>query len=1138
MSVKPAAAADTTLSSDDPVTTSAVSGLTPGDTLTLDSGSGIDLDVAGGAGVTVDTSNSVIFQGSVASEALDNVTGVVIDGNITGDITMAGSISLLDDSDYALDDLDDDGDLDADTDGNDIADETEGTIHTGFAIGAGRTGIWIVDGATLTGDLSTGIDVPDVATGDDFGTIAVEGDNSFGIRVDGVLNGDLNAIGTMTIVGDNSAGVRIGDGDADTGVTGDVVVGAMSVVGENSVGVDVNADIGGALTIRGAISTTGYHNPARPSDVSDLDDEDGIDYYELDADDRLQSGSAVHISADIGGGVLIRGAGYEDDMDDDHDGIREDDDIDENDDNLTGTLTTFGSAPAIAVDNGAVLGLLDFDFASNPVGLGLGDDFGFYNRGLISAYGIFNDLTATAISITGGAQVSGGLLNDGTVSATAYNANAYGLYVDNATADQIVNRSSISATVVSDSVVPSGYTSDDVLADDTSYAIYLGASANVSSITNTHVLRAYGVDTDANTTNEANATTIYVGTDTVTTINNSGVIIASVYGVDKDATDDVSPVFGGEAIAIDARANSTGITLNQTPNVINEDDGDDVDFVADQDQATPDVLDAVQDVGIHGNIYFGSGADTINLFAGVIEGDVEFGVGADVFNIDDGAAFGGRLHDLDGNLVVDVQDGSLFLTNDTPDGTVNITSANFGGDAVLGVQLSSITAESVFLNASGAITFAPGAQIALGVPAGLPQFGTVEFLSAAGGLDAASVVGPVTAEGSSFLYNLSIDYVTGDANSLQAEYIIKTPGELGLTANQTAAFDPILVALRLDEDASAAFAALSTEEDFFDAYEDLLPSYSSAAVEVATTAIHQGQSASTNRLSATRLQGLDEVSVWAQEIGYGLTRTPPTSNGQKYDGSGFGVALGIDGPLDNGAIFGLSAALIASEVTEDGRPEAGEIATWFLQANAYLGTAVGPFDVDLVGGFGGGKLQSRRFIEIGDDFSALAEADWWAVEGHGTLRISAPLSLADWFIVTPQGALTYVALQESSYTETGGGVAFDYDVDEAFSQRLWADAGVELSAHFSTRGQGRVSPRLFLGYRANVIDDAADRTVRFASGGSDFTLVDDEIGDGGPLVGLGIDATNGYSTLSLSYEGEFTDQIDRHSVNAGVRFRF
>jgi outer membrane autotransporter protein len=102
---------------------------------------------------------------------------------------------------------------------------------------------------------------------------------------------------------------------------------------------------------------------------------------------------------------------------------------------------------------------------------------------------------------------------------------------------------------------------------------------------------------------------------------------------------------------------------------------------------------------------------------------------------------------------------------------------------------------------------------------------------------------------------------------------------------------------------------------------------------------------------------------------------------------------------------------------------------------------------------------------------------------------------------------------------------------------LWGDLGVEFSARLVHSGQTVVAPRLSLGYRANLITDGGDRTFRFA-GGSDFTLTDDDYGSGGPIVGVGLDATNGYSTLSIGYEGEFTDQIDRHSLNVALRYRF
>ncbi len=233
----------------------------------------------------------------------------------------------------------------------------------------------------------------------------------------------------------------------------------------------------------------------------------------------------------------------------------------------------------------------------------------------------------------------------------------------------------------------------------------------------------------------------------------------------------------------------------------------------------------------------------------------------------------------------------------------------------------------------------------------------------------------------------------------------------------------------------------------------------------------------------------------------------------------------------------MSASFITSEVEEPGRPE-GEISASFGQANAYYGTALGPFDLDLVGGVGAGRLSSRRFVEIGDSFNALSEADWWAFEGHGAARVSLPFRLSDWMIVSPQAAVTYVALSEQGYTEEGGGDAIDYEVGDAFSQRLWGDVGLEFAGQLRMRGRTIISPRLYVGYRANLIEEEAERDFRFASGGAEFTLVDEPYGDGGALVGLGVDATNGYSTFTLGYEGEFGDQIERHSLNASIRFRF
>ncbi|HRP10349.1 MAG TPA: autotransporter domain-containing protein [Terricaulis sp.] len=957
--------------------------------------------------------------------------------------------------------------------------DNDGNLDGQMAQGTNRHGIWLQPGADFTGDIANG------------GTIRIEGNDSAGIRLDARLVGDLTsgAGSVIAVTGDNTVGVAI-NGGAAAGVDGDVrIAAAITARGENTVGVLVDAPITGALNFSGSWVVTGYNDLVRPTTQAGLD--------ALDPDDQLQSGAAMHVRSSVGGGITIEGIGVEDDEDDDGDGITTGD----TDDNFGASIRVFGEGPALLVESTAGAPLV---IGATPSG------FGINVRGLLEVQGVYSGVDATAIRLEGlagaGVSVAGGMQLDNIVRATSYEADSYAVYVGS-----FVDLPHLRIR----GTVESGATSDEAI--HTAYGVYLTSDANVPQLTNTGSL----VSTLYGELGTANAITDL--SNTLATINNSGEIVARLIPTDEDVTDDVFPVATGPTVAIDLSASTINVTLNQTPDVPFTDD-DTVDNDASVRPATR----------IVGDVLFGSGADTINLLAGSILGNVAFGAGADVFNIDDGATYVGQLTDSDGQLTLNVQDGTMVLTG----GNTNITSATFGADSELRVLLSNVLADSTTIIATGDVTFEAGAVVRPLVPNGLPVSGSHTFLTAGGVLNGASnVTGIVTGAGAPYIYNLEVAVNAVDPNALDAIYTLKTAGEMGMTANQGAALGGIIDALRTSTSASVALASLADADSFFDAYEDLMPSFSSAAAELAATAIQQQQSAASNRLASTRLQGLNEVSVWGQEIGYMVTREPPTANGQAYDGHGFGFALGIDGPLDNGALFGLALSFVTSEVEEDGRPD-GEIAATFGQINAYLGTAVGAIDLDIVGGVGGGKLSSRRFIEIGSAFSEIAEGEWWAYEGHLAVRGSMPLKLNDWLTLTPQAALTYVAMQEEGYEEEGGSVT-NFEVGEAFSQRLWGDVGFELSSAVRLRGNGVVAPRLFVGYRANLIDEAAERDFTPLAGGAPaFTLQDEPYGDGAPIVGLGIDASNGYSTFSLSYEGEFGDQIERHSVNAAVRFRF
>lgn len=1034
------ALADTTIGS---ATTTPLATSSAGN-ITINGGGSITV-TAGQAATTADGSllNITNNGGSLLSNNADNTTGILLVNGGSGTITTGGAISLVED--YTPTDTDSDGDLDGP-----------------FALGTNRVGIRMTSGA-FSGDVAN-------TSG-----INIEGNNSAGIAINGLLTGNLSSTGSITVVGDNATAIAI-TGGVGNGVVGNITTGGViSTRGVDATGILLDAPVTGNVSLNGSWVVTGFRYIARPADTS-----------HLDADDLLIGGSAVDVRYGISGGLTIAGPGVQ---------------IDTGEDTTTASVQVFGSAPAVSISAGTTDTVLGVD----------SHGFGLDIRGGIGALGVYDNISATGVRIEGSGTnsvtinggVNGAAAFDSTLLVVAVEADATGLFVG-ANAN------------VSSSILQRGNFTVNTLSDTspghTAYGFYIDAGANVPSINNS------GTITVQDFGQYGNATAIFDASGTLTTITNSGSLSAVLNATDPDTSDSIpAPTPTGTANAIDLHLSSANITLTQNPtSAFNDDD------TTDQDATTH------PEVRIVGNILFGSGNDTFDLNAGTVTGDVSFGAGTDAFNIASGATYTGALTDSDGLLTIN-SSGAMTLTG----GTSNITSATFNNGSVLSLQLADIPANSAIINATGTVTFGAGSTLHVLAPAGLPESAPDQVILTAGTLsiDPGAHVTDGSTIDASYLYNFDVNQV---GNTLTASYALKTPAELGFSANQGAAFAPIIAALRNDETAAAAVSALTDATSFNTAYAELMPSYSSASAELATTAIAQQQSATSNRLASTRLNNLNEVSAWAQEIGYVIDRTPPDTNGEDFRGNGFGFALGIDGPLNNGALFGISASFIASDAEQPIRPD-GKVSSSLGQLNAYLGSAWGPIDLDLVAGAGLGRMRERRFMEIGS-FKSIAEANWWAYEGHGMIRASAPMTTGGWLTITPQVALTYVGLSEQGYDEEDAG-ALNISADSAFTQRLWGDVGVEFSARLFRSGQTVVAPRLSLGYRANLITDGGERTFRYA-GGDAFTLTDDDYGSGGPIVGVGVDATNGYSTLSLGYEGEFTDQINRHSLNIALRYRF
>lgn len=371
-----------------PVRTSTVAGGQP-DHITIETAGSIAPTVAGAA-VTIDSSNALINNGSIAFTGVNGATGVQINPGFAVALTNNGAITLVED--FTATDSDSDGDLDGP-----------------FAQGSGRYGIRALGGAATFGNIVNA------------GAIQIEGNDSAGISIETRLNGSVTHSGSVTVVGDRGVGVRVDEASGDVQVRGSV-----GVQGEGSVGVQVGR-IDGQLLLQNAVTATGYRSTDRLADASRA---------KLDADDLKQGGSAVRITGSIARGVLLDRPPADNsttDTDEDDDGVA---DASES----VGTVSAFGAAPAIDVGG------------TTPITLGAvgtGDyGFGFVNRGSITASGVNDGIAGNALRFGAGVTVEGGLRNWGgsTIVARAFGAQSTSILINSgASVPYLLNGGTIGA---------------------------------------------------------------------------------------------------------------------------------------------------------------------------------------------------------------------------------------------------------------------------------------------------------------------------------------------------------------------------------------------------------------------------------------------------------------------------------------------------------------------------------------------------------------------------------------------------------------------------------------------------------------------------------------------------------------------
>lgn len=1062
-----AALAETTVTTarTTPIATSTAAGATAADDVRITADGSIK-PTAAGAIVTLDSNNKVVNAGTLQTTGVNDSVGVLVIGGKTGGLTNSATIKL--DEDYTPTDSDSDGDVDGP-----------------FAQGSNRYGIRLTNAGTFTGDILN----------DATGTITIEGNNSAGILLEGPVVGNVTHQGAISVIGDNIYGVRIA-----APVTGKVTLGGSTTVqGANAVAQAIDANVNGALVLQGSASATGYRYTARPATTDAVS--------KLDADDLLQGGPAVRIAGDVTGGVLLQGSNYTTKVGTDGNTVTT---TTTSSNTGTSSISAFGAAPAMQIGS-----------ATQNVTLGAvgaGDlAYGLVAKGSIAAAGVYDGVTATGVSIGAGGgkttTLTGGLRNDGTVTATTFDANATGLALNaGANVGEILNRGSISAT--STSFTGSGVTAS-------AKAVVLGAGSTTTAINNSGALVA------TRTGEAGDAVVILDQAGALRSVTNTGslraVLSAPTFKADGTSATGTTT---GQTIALDLRANNSGVTFTQKgPN----DYASTSTFPSTDTVTSADTTSTTLAPVTIGDVLFGGGADTLNLWSGTLVGAMSFGAGQDRLSIDGGGVALGKLTDSDGKLDIAVANGSLGIVNTD---TLNITSLNVGAKGKILFSADTATGLNTKLIVSGATNIATGAELGIRLSNLVKQPTTFTVIQGAN-VNVGSI-------GSGLLAQAPFMYVAtsrADTNNVYIDVRQKTAAEIGLNRSETSAYDAVYQALGKDSALAGAFLNQTTRDAYRDLYDQMLPDQGEGLFSALQSVNQQISQATMFRPDPGDRYGPD--SVWVQEI-TSLTRRE-TGDTLGSDTQAFGFVAGYEAMGDAGGALGLTLAYTSVE-EHDTVAKVGEQTTAsFIQTGAYWRRSVGGWRFNTGGGVGYGFFTGdRRFIAPDDNADGVADlilknnADWKGLTANAFAGVAYEQKFGRFF-ARPEGRLDYVWLREGKRTESGGGDGFDLTVAKRTSSNLSGELGVVVGADFGKNVWWR--PEVRVGYRQTLAGSVGDTVAAFR-GGNPFTLAAMNDKDGALTAGFALRAGTPMSYLGIEGGVEATKKQKRYNLRLAGRAMF
>ncbi len=950
---------------------------------------------------------------------------------------------------------------------------TSNDLLNGRGLLIDASGQRIVSDLSLAGDINVaGQTLADFDFEIDTNIVGIELSGDFGFEGNLVTENE----GSITAFGSGARGIFV-----NTEVTGDINnQGDITITGNNTVGIDINAAVTGDVINGGtiALNDTGTTGIRVGADIDGAFVQGGritVGDPQVGAELATPAIAGVLVERSITGGILFDGIGQNNDVDGDGNPDVASDSF----------LRSTGGAPALqltATEDGG-------DVVIGEVG---DTGFSFVNKGGIETVAGSREIASVGISFEGASETARVILENGihfdtgTLGLIAQDETSTGIIIGNfASVPTFLNEGTIDIDTSASSAAVNG--TDNPGVGGVSTGILVAEQGSLTSFTNNgnFLVGSLGAD--------QNAYGIRDLSGTLTSVVNTG-----TFRITSAET------IGGETIAIDARSSTSDFSLTNSGSFT-------------------------------GNVYLGSGDDTVALNGGEFNGDLNFGTGANTLTITNNAEFTGS-STFDGTLDLFVDGSDIDLASSSQ---LNFTNAAFSGESTLTFTVDPEDGTNGQLAITNTLTATSDVNIVPIITRITTQEQSFDLITAQT-INLADADASLELTSTPFLFDVTLGQIdTENGSTITLNARPRTAEELGIATQLTTLYDNVITSeVDLDAALESSIAGLQTKENTEAALTSLLPDITNGSINLALASKRQMANHLANRLS-DYVQNKDfQDGAWAREVTT-VGNQESSLSALNSDLLTVGLTFGYDRPINKNLVVGVNAGFTLNGLTGDDQTIAPELSTFAPFVSAYSLARAGDF-------YFGGQLTAQyvsidreRIIDFGtvDRLVTGSNTAWNFI---ATTEAGYELKLGGLHI-RPYGRLSAQSYSEGGYIEEGGSSA-NLDVGSRSITRFEGTVGASLGYDFkwkTKRDDRIVRPEVFYTYTKKLGGSEVDPLEAIFVGGDTSFLVElDRTATtvkqmGGAFNIFGLD-----STARIHYAYEELDDLRAHAVsfNFGLAF--